>query len=281
MLATTSESIEPGLAGQHSGAPLASVVLPTRHRAVQLDRAIRGVFAQTYPKLELLVIDDCPEGCARDVVAQWKTGDSRIRYFRSDGRGSNAARNVGINNADGQYVAFLDDDDEFLPEKLVLQIGQLEDGRYEACYCGSYVVGAAPGAGGTAVYVAPQLVRKYPRFFLTVYNFIGTQTLVCTARALLAIGGFDEELRKYQDWDLAFRLARKFPIACVPRPLVRIHQVSYGRISTEVTLSPAVFYTKHATLLRTPQTLLVTFLYALRRRRFSVFRQYMQSVWHH
>src|SRR6185436_1915261 len=97
--------------------PLVSVIIPTLNRPVFLQAALRSVLCQTSKDFEVLVVDD---GSTIDVFPILKgLDDGRIRYFRHESnRGEAAARNTGIRNARGAYVAFLDDDDEWLPEKL-------------------------------------------------------------------------------------------------------------------------------------------------------------------
>src|SRR6266481_5515722 len=101
--------------------PLVSVIIPTFDRPKFLEAALRSVLRQTVTDFEVLVIDD---GSATDVLPLLDAlHDGRIRYFRHESnRGEAAARNTGIINARGAYLAFLDDDDEWLPEKLRLQL---------------------------------------------------------------------------------------------------------------------------------------------------------------
>src|SRR5688500_9781977 len=101
--------------------PIVSVVIPTYNRAHLIRRAIDSVVAQTFADWELIVVDDASKDDAEGVVRSY--GDSRMRYVRHDvNKGASAARNTGLYAAHGEFVAFLDSDDEWLPEKLASQV---------------------------------------------------------------------------------------------------------------------------------------------------------------
>ena len=104
-----------------SDLPKVSVVIPTHDRAHLVGRAIRSVLAQTFQDFEIIVVDDCSVDNTKEVVQS--LADSRIRYLRHEiNRGGSAARNTGIGAARGEWIAFLDSDDEWLPKKLEKQL---------------------------------------------------------------------------------------------------------------------------------------------------------------
>ena len=104
-----------------SSNPLVSIVLPTRNRAPFLRRAVKSVLAQTYAEFELIIVDDNSSDATPEVVKSFD--DKRIRYLRQDvSKGPGAARNAGCAIAEGEYIAFLDDDDQFAPNKLDVQV---------------------------------------------------------------------------------------------------------------------------------------------------------------
>jgi len=107
-----------------SDAPLVSVVLPTYDRPALVRKAVASVGAQTYPNVELLVVDDCSPTPVEQALEKLSLGPSiTVRVLRhGENRGGNAARNTGIRVAAGEYVAFLDDDDRWHPEKLDRQV---------------------------------------------------------------------------------------------------------------------------------------------------------------
>jgi glycosyltransferase involved in cell wall biosynthesis len=99
--------------------PKISVIVPTKNRNNYLSLAIRSVLSQTYPDFEVILID--ASGDAAEIVRRFN--DNRIRYiFSENDRGVSAARNIGIRLAQGEYIAFLDDDDVWLPSKLQKQL---------------------------------------------------------------------------------------------------------------------------------------------------------------
>ena len=133
--------------------PKVSVVITTYNRAALLPRAIRSVLAQTYEDYELIIVDDCSTDDTPEVVQRF--ADSRIRAVRhSDNRGQSAAVNTGIRLARGEYIAFLDDDDEWVDRKLSRQVRTLDasDPRVGWCIRGSTMsTQRCNGAGGRSV----------------------------------------------------------------------------------------------------------------------------------
>ncbi len=104
--------------------PVVSVIIPTYNRADMLDEALRSVFAQTYKDFEVIVVDDGSTDHTRSVVDKYP---HRVRYVHQENQGHALAKNTGIAAADGGYIAFLDDDDTWLPRKLELQMDVLEN----------------------------------------------------------------------------------------------------------------------------------------------------------
>jgi GalNAc5-diNAcBac-PP-undecaprenol beta-1,3-glucosyltransferase len=201
-------------------APLVSVVIPTYNRAALLRRAIQSVQRQTYTKLEIIVIDDASMDDTRGVVAG--LGDARIRYIRHDlNKGGAAARNSGIRAATGAYIAFLDDDDEWEPEKTDIQLEALE--RYDVVLC----------TGSIRVNRGPDAIVRLDDLRRGKYTAGGTGVLMAKTPVLRETM-FDESLPRYQDWDLFIRIALKHPIAYVHRPLVRYNDGDHFRITTSV-----------------------------------------------
>src|SRR5262245_46065882 len=119
-----------------------SVVIPTYNRATLVVRAVRSVLSQTFPDLEVLVVDDASSEDVFDAVMRF--GDPRVRYWRhAVNRGVAAARNTAMAHASGEFIAFLDDDDEWLPDKLMTQLDRLRRASRRLGLLGSghYAVG--------------------------------------------------------------------------------------------------------------------------------------------
>ncbi len=201
-------------------APLVSVIIPTRNRASLLSVAVRSALDQTLRELEVLVVDDASEDRTAEVVAG--ISDPRLRSLRQPTRsGGAAARNAGIRASRGQYVAFLDDDDEWLPEKLELQLALFADAAPEigVVYSSYLVVELETGRviGRKIAEKRGDLARD-----LLVRNCIGGTPSVVVRRSLLErVGLFDERLPSFQDYDLWIRLSRHCEFDYVSRDLLR------------------------------------------------------------
>ena len=186
-------------------APLVSVVIPTYRHERYIEETLASVFAQTFRDFEVIVINDgSPDGTAA-VLAPWaKAG--RIRYYEQPNSGQSATRNRAIEFARGEFIALLDDDDLWSPDKLEWQVSSLrENSRAVLCYGfaqsfgleQNYRIPAEPGPQGV---MGDVLVRGNP-------IISPGQVLVRTA-TLRAAGGFDPTIRGTEDWDLWIRLGR-------------------------------------------------------------------------
>lgn len=206
------------------GEPLVSVVIPTHNRAPLLRRALQSVCAQTYANLEIIVVDDASTDDTRAVVACF--GDARIRYLRNEeNKGGAGTRNVGVRAACGEYIAFLDDDDEWEPDKTAEQVKLLQ--RYHVTLCGYHGEdrGVARRYQARATVNLDELRRGFIR---------GGGTSALMARAdVLKQTLFDETLPRCQDWDLCIRLAHQHDIGYARRPLVRYNDGDHPRISNK------------------------------------------------
>jgi len=115
-------------------APLVSVVIPTYNRSLYLKQAIESVQGQTYDNWELVIIDDGSTDDTFDIVKKYSERDKRIKYFRQENAGVAAARNAGISQSHGVWIAFLDDDDCWFSHKLDMQMKFLaKNPRVRAC----------------------------------------------------------------------------------------------------------------------------------------------------
>jgi glycosyltransferase involved in cell wall biosynthesis len=210
--------------------PLVSVVIPTRDRLSLLTRALESVHDQTYSNLEVIVVDDGSIDGTPDILAR----DDRVRLIRLDASvGGAAARNRGIAAARGDLIAFLDSDDQWLPEKLSAQVAVFEHNpRVGAVYCRHFDHDDETGVRSQSkgrIYtgdIMPELLSgNCPR---TVSLFVVRKS------ALERAGGFDEGLRGFQDTDLWLRLAPDWEFDAVEAPLAVVHNHSSSRITTDV-----------------------------------------------
>jgi glycosyltransferase involved in cell wall biosynthesis len=193
-------------------APLVSVVIPTYNRGHCITACIDSVLAQTLGDFEIIVVDDASSDDTKDRVAAF--ADPRVSYLAlASNQGGAAARNTGIRRARGQFVAFLDSDDLWLPEKLARQVDGL---RLEGLGCGlSYTwLRCVDDDGAETMRIHPEIDGECFEQML-VSNFIGSFSNLVVRRALLVdVGGLDEDFRSCQDWDLLIRLCRRARVHC-------------------------------------------------------------------
>lgn len=190
--------------------PLVSVIIPNAHRSSAIIlRAISSVLSQSYPVFEVILVDDNTESNLSSEIKTALKNMSRIKCIKNVGsHGACAARNVGISCAKGELIAFLDDDDEWLPEKIERQVKAFTQ-DVVLIYCNGWRVDDRCN---------PPLIRPYRKkdFFSSVSfesllekNHIGTTTqLLVRKSALEQIDGFDIQFPARQDCDLCLRLSR-------------------------------------------------------------------------
>ncbi|MBD2513109.1 glycosyltransferase [Nostoc muscorum FACHB-395] len=200
--------------------PTVSVIIPTYQRGHLVSQAINSVLAQTYKDYEIIVINDGSQDNTPQVLAEFS--DRRITAIHQANQGLSAARNAGIRSARGKYIAFLDDDDLWEPQKLEKQIPVLEaNPRIGLIYSDSLFFsdkrGLLPGSYNTA-FPTPNLQVLWTLFR---YNYIPVLTVVVRRDCLDKVGLFDETLRYCGDYDLWLRLIEKFPIYFLNQPLAR------------------------------------------------------------
>jgi len=196
--------------------PRVSVVIPTHNRGELLARAVDSALAQTVDDIEVLVVDDGSIDGTRALIEDY--ADPRVRYLAHDAnRGVSAARNTGVEAARGDYVAFLDSDDEWLPRKLDRQLSALDDRGegWVGAYCDVASTGLSTG-GRIAAAVSERVFRSAaPReggrelaeALLSMQVFMGPgSTLLVDRDVIASTGGFDEGLSIYEDWDLVLRV---------------------------------------------------------------------------
>ena len=246
-----------------SGMPLISVIIPTYNRAHLLGRAIQSVLKQSFSAFELLIIDDHATDNTAQVVAQWD--DPRIQYLRlAENRGSSAARNCGIRAAKAEFITFLDDDDELLPDALVALYQALRTAPDTVGYVIGGIIRVIDAPQGEVVdnLYWPQALSCQNREaiflqFLRGMSF-GTEFGATFRRSVFEkIGLFDEQLWAAVDRDLFIRLALHFDFLVIEKPLVRVHKHNAPQLTDPTlkrTASNDLILQKHRTALqRHPQ----------------------------
>lgn len=203
-------------------APLVSAIIPARNAVAHLPRAIESALAQTYQPLEVIVIDDGSEDATHQIAAYY--GD-RLRLIRlSRPLGPGGARNVGIGAAHGTYVAFLDADDEWLPEKTERQVAVIESvPDMTFVFCRAALVSKAPGAPMLVNQDRAPVSGSNAWKVLLAYPLVSTPTVLVRRDTVLRAGSFDAKLPIAEDQDLWIRLARLGQIGYVEEVMARVH----------------------------------------------------------
>lgn len=211
---------------------LVSVIIPTFNTPADwLKKAINSVLIQEGIDLELIVVDDSSEipfsGVQNDIH------DDRIRYIRSKTNlGVSASRNIGINEAKGKWVSFLDADDWWAPGKLSTQLEQLTKTNTLWCYTSAYVTSNDEKV--ISLHEATHSGRILKQA-LSKQIITGSCSGVIIDRTLLnKIGGFDESGSIVEDWDMWIRIAEVADVCFVPQPLVYLRWYTSGRRSQTV-----------------------------------------------
>lgn len=212
-----------------------SAIITTYKRPLDvLKRSLDSVRNQTYENLEIIIVDDSPESfegrkLIEDYLNQLK--EDRLIYIKHPkNMGANAARNTGINNSTGSYIAFLDDDDEWKPKKIELQMNKFDD-EVGLVYCKAEV---KDETSGKTRLVLNQIKDGYLFRDLLEQNFVGSNSFVLIRKAaIIEVGGYDEQLLSNQDYDLFLRIAEKYKITGVDDILVRYFIHEGDRISTD------------------------------------------------
>ena len=199
--------------------PQVSVIIPTHNRPEFLRLAITSVLKQTFQDFEIIVVDDASTDHTCDVV--WSFNDSRIQYIRLSGHSGDAGtRNAGVMKSTGKFIAFLDDDDEWLPEKLHAQVSILTNSAEEICgmYTGRLNVDVKTGE---VLNIRPALKRGNLFHEMLSNNRITTSSVLLKRSCLEELGLFDQRMPCGSDQDLWIRLSRKYHWDCIATALVR------------------------------------------------------------
>jgi glycosyltransferase involved in cell wall biosynthesis len=211
--------------------PQVSVIIPTYNRGRIIKEAVDSVLAQDYKDFELIVVDDGSTDNTSDVLAPY--GDD-IRVLFQENKGVSAARNRGIAEASGRFIAFLDSDDLWLPQKLSAQV-EFFNQRPDALICQTEEVWIRNG-----IRINPKKRHQKPSgmiFKPSLELCLVSPSAVMIQRNLLdRVGGFDETLAACEDYDLWLRISCRLPVYLIDIPLI-IKQGGHGdQLSKEVGL---------------------------------------------
>ena len=210
---------------------LVSVIIPTHNRLASLQRAVTSVLQQTYQAFEIIIINDNSTDGTQLFLDTLIAYDDRIQCITNQrGMGGAQARNQGIHLARGEWLAFLDDDDTWLPQKLALQLTCVRE-HSNAVACTTYYQVNYPLAIKKIVRPPTQVTLAT---LLTSNCLGGASVCLCNAQAVQKIGGFDAKLRSAQDWDLWLRLRENGTIITCAEVLVNYYVHFNYRISNDM-----------------------------------------------
>ena len=202
--------------------PKVSVIIPTHNRADALQRAIMSVLAQSFQDFEIIVVDDVSSDHTEEVVCSF--ADTRLHYIRhTTNKGDAGTRNTGIQQARGEYIAFLDDDDEWLSDKLRQQVTLLDSSPADVAGVSTARMNIDNKTGHRLgvwpIHRADNLLQD---------NFITTSAIMLRRTCFETVGLFDENMLTSSDYDMWLRIARVAHFLHIETPLIKYYIHPHG-----------------------------------------------------
>jgi len=211
--------------------PTVSVIIPTYNRAHLIGKAVKSVLNQTYQDFEIIVVDDGSTDNTEEVMKSFN--NFKIRYIcHSDNRGISVARNIGIRASRGEYIALLDSDDEWLPEKLDKQVDVLQNESPEV----GVVCSWSYNIDEKGNYISKRCLPKKGGYIyedLLSTNPISVPTVLIRKECFNRVSLFDDLLNAQEDWDMWIRIAKYYRFALIKVPLVK-----YRKHSDQISKNP-------------------------------------------
>jgi len=205
--------------------PVVSIVVPCFNTSPFLGEAVASALKQSFADFELLIIDDGSTDSTREIASSF-LDDSRVRYHYQENQGLSAARNKGIELSRGEFVALLDADDIWVPEKLQRQVSVFRDLPSCGLVFSDFATFDERGiiAAQKNLVVLDRLNMPGFSHLFSRNNFIYPSTVLLRRALLEQVGGFDTSLKSAEDYDMWLRVARVSRLAGVPAKLVEIRQ---------------------------------------------------------
>lgn len=199
---------------------LISAIIPTYNHGAFIREAVDSALAQTYKNIEVIIVDDGSTDGTNSLLACY---GNRINYIYQENRGLSAARNRGIREAKGDFIAFLDADDVWFPDKLIMQLKEFSYSPYVGLVgCGGYFI----SENGKAL---EQFIKLNYKSHKNLLNDLYLKNIVSGGSEVLVknkcferVGMFDESLKAAEDWDMWLRILSKYEARFVEKPLVKI-----------------------------------------------------------
>ena len=210
--------------------PLVTAIIPAYDRPERTERAIRSVVEQTYDPIELIVVDDGSDPPLRKTISTRRGQLAEFQLVEHEtNRGANAARNTGIEAASGEYIAFLDSDDEWRPTKLERQGERFRHATDSVGLVYTGIIQKGPNGNITSRSVPDREGRVLAA--LLKGNFIGTFSSVMVRAEVTDEIRLNEDLPSWQDWDFYLEVAKEWEVSPIREPLVVKYSGGSDRIS--------------------------------------------------
>ncbi len=210
---------------------LVSVIIPTFNSSQFISTAIKSVLKQSYSNFEILVVDDGSTDNTADILREYS--DQIIYIYKPNG-GPASARNIGIKRSAGEYIAFLDADDFWLPNRLAIQVNYLkENPNIALVHSNTWILENGNEPYPAFINYKPPSGRVFEELFLN--NHINLLTVMLRRSFFDIANGFDEakDLIGFEDYDLWLRIALEYPIAYLDK-IVSIYRIHNDNISNEI-----------------------------------------------
>ena len=219
---------------------LVSVIIPTKNRSIELQRAITSVLNQTIGDFEILVVDDKSDEDIKEVINGFD--DARVKYILNNSALSNAnvCRNIGLVHAKGKFTAMLDSDDEWLPKHLESKIEFIKQRNCSGVFGSAYVDN---GHGRVLRLSRPRKKDEFMLDYLLTTGRAPTPTHVYDTSCAKQVG-WDESLKRHQDYDFSARFAETFTFLACEEPTVVIHWAKGVSRSSDIS-SQEIFIRKN------------------------------------
>lgn len=207
--------------------PKISIVIPYYNRSNSLTRALESVRAQTYKNIEIVLVNDGSTDDSGDVVDSFALNNKHLKIINisQENKGPAAARNIAIKNSSGEFIAFLDSDDSWVPEKLSTQMDLADKYSADLVSCNSNVI---TSIGLSRKYYTRRSFEKinYKKALFKYYT--STPCVLVRKSAIIDVGGFPEDMRIGEDMVVFYRIIRRFNACVSGQFLTNIHKDLYG-----------------------------------------------------
>lgn len=230
---------------------MVSVIIPNYNREKLIVRAVESVLGQTYKELEVIVVDDCSTDFSIKLLDEIR--DSRLKVVRLDvNSGACVARNRGISEAKGEYIAFLDSDDQWLPDKLEMQLNYMSNHKCDAVFSQYYYYELFKKE--SFVKIKPLIDKKENYLSRILYaNCVAMDTLIAKKDVFNCVR-FDPNLPRYQDWDIAIQIAELYKLDYLDKPTLNVYEqknsITYSTSKEKKYNAIQYLYNKHLNVIQ-------------------------------